>query len=307
MRQQPVKSPVQRRKPLCPSHKPHTAALPPLPGSRQLLDALAACLVSRWDELLRTRRQALNSFEVDQIHDLRVASRRLCGILEQLGPFVGNEKAGRLRRPIKRLTKELGQLRNLDEARLYFEKNGKEKFEPLLRFLKQQRCHEATRTRQLLESLDCSKLERQILVAAKTVVSPANIASQELLAFLSRRNLELYHPIYDLLPLAALTEMVDERHALRIAIKKWRYFTELLHDILGQKQSDLLAAMRQYQSVLGEMNDRAVFRNLLDGVSDLTDSARAELLDRISQEQVGLLKKLQVMLDKQPLVYQLEL
>lgn len=253
------------------------------------------------------RHQALNCFDVDQIHDLRVASRRLRGVLEQLGPFIGFQRADRLRGPVKRLTHELGQLRNLDEALLYLQKTGQQELEPLLESLEHQRDRESLKSRRLLESLDCMKIERQIRTASAALVSPDNIASQGLLALLSDRNLALYRPVHELLPLVAVPEMIEERHSLRIAIKKWRYFTELLHELLGRKQTELLNSMRQYQTLLGEMNDRVVFSVLISGEPGLPELRRKELLNGIRREQGRLLKKLRDLLDKQPLVYRFEL
>jgi len=279
----------------------------PLPGSRQLLEAFAACLISRWDDLLRLRHQTLNCFDVDHIHDLRVASRRLRGAVEQLGPFIGTERMERLRRPIRRLTRELGLVRNLDETLLYLEKAGEKGLEPLLASLGHQRKQEATQARRLLELLDCIKLERQIRSAAAALVTPDNIASQGLLALLSERNLGLYYPIHALLPLVAAPEMVEERHALRIAVKKWRYFTELLHDILGGRQQALLDQLRQYQSVLGDMNDRVVIDVLLHRAVDLPETVRENLLKNIAREQRKLLKKLCDLLIVKPIAYRFEL
>ena len=292
---------------MSPSNSQHRTVKQPLPGSRQLLEAFATCLVSRWDDLLQLRHQALNCFDVDHIHDLRVASRRLRGAIEQLGPFIGTERMDRLRRPIRRLTRELGLVRNLDETLLYLEKTGEERLESLLTLLGQQRTQEAAQARRLLELLDCIKLERQIRNAAAALVTPDNIASQGLLALLSERNLALYYPIHALLPLVAAPEMVEERHALRIAVKKWRYFTELLHAILGGKQQVLLDQLRQYQSVLGDMNDRVVIAALLQGAADLPEPVREKQLKNIAKEQRKLLKKLCDLLIANPIAYCFEL
>lgn len=285
----------------------YNAAQTPLPGSRQLLEAFAACFISRWDVLLQLRHQTLNCFDVDHIHDLRVASRRLRGAIEQLGPFIGTERMERLRRPIRRLTRELGLVRNLDETLLYLENVGENRMEPLLATLKQQRRHEADQARRLLELLDCMKLERQIRAAAAALVTPDNIASQGLLALLSERNLALYYPIHALLPLVAAPEMVEERHALRIAVKKWRYFIELLHDILGSRQQALLDQLRQYQTVLGDMNDRVLICSLLHGATDLPEAVRENLLKNIAKEQRKLMKKLCDLLITKPIAYCFEL
>lgn len=253
------------------------------------------------------RYQTLNCFDVDHIHDLRVASRRLRGAIDQLGPCIGAERMERLQRPIKRLTRKLGVLRNLDEAQLYFENKGNQGLESLLVSLRNQRRQEAATTKQMLERVDCMKLERKIRSAAGTVVTPDNIASQGLLAILSERNLELYRPIHALVPLAAGPKMVEERHSLRIALKKWRYFNELLHDMLGKQQSALLDLLRQYQALLGDMNDREVFTVLLDEAADLPETVRDAIKNDIVREQRKLLKKLCVLLDTKPLAYQFEL
>ena len=292
---------------MSPKNSQHSAVQQPLPGSRQLLDAFATCLISRWDELLRLRYQTLTCFDVDHIHDLRVASRRLRGAIEQLGPFIGTERMDRLRRPIRRLTRELGLVRNLDETARYLEKTGENGLEPLLASLGNQRKQEAAEARRLLELLDCVKLERQLRCAAAALVTPDNIASQGLLALLSERNLALYYPIHALLPLVAAPEMVEERHALRIAVKKWRYFTELLHDILGTGQQTLLDQLRQYQALLGDMNDRVVIGTLLHETSDLPEAVRESLLKTIAKEQRKLLKKLCGLLNEKPIVYRFEL
>ncbi len=278
-----------------------------LPGSRQLLEAFATCLTSRWDELLQLRHQTLACFDLDHIHDLRVASRRLRGAVDQLGPFIGTERMERMRRPIRRLTRELGLVRNLDETLLYLEKTGENGLEPLLATLEQQRRQEAAQARRLLELLDCMKLERQIRSAAAALVTPDNIASQGLLALLSERNLALYYPIHALLPLVTTPEMVEERHALRIAVKKWRYFTELLHAILEGKQQPLLVQLRQYQSLLGDMHDRVVIAALLQETADLPETVREKLLKTIAKEQRKLLKKLSDLLENKPIVYRFDL
>lgn len=283
----------------------HSSA--PLPGSRQLLESYGACLLARWDELLRNRYQALFCFDLDQIHDLRVASRRLRSAVEQLGPFIGAERANRLRRPVRQLTRQLGQLRNLDEALAYFSDTGHAGLEPLLNRLHRQRGHEMEQGSRLLLDFDCMKMERRVRGAAAALVTPDNIASQGFLALFSERNLQLYRPIHELLPLVARPEMIDERHALRIAVKKWRYFTELLQETLGGDRSEQLQLLRRYQTLLGDMNDRQVFCTLLQETPELPEELRQQLQQRINREQRKLLKRFCELLQSRPLTYHFEL
>lgn len=290
-----------------PHAQPHNPDLLRLPDSRRMLEAFSASLISRWDELLRVRYQALHCFELEQIHDLRVASRRLRSAVTQLPALIGSEAVKRLNRPLKRLTSELGLLRNLDEACSYFGDYRQAALEPLLQQLQQQRSLEAQQALQLLRGFNCDKFEQRIHEAAAALVTPEHIASQGLLALLSERNLQLYQPIHTLQPLAALPEMVDERHALRIAVKKWRYFTELLHDILGHpSQAALLTQLRRYQTVLGDLNDREVFKQLLEE-AELPEADQRRVRQQISREQAKLLKKFCTLLESQPFAYQFRL
>lgn len=274
-------------------------------GSRRLLESLAACLLARWDELLRMRFQALAHFDIDQIHDLRVACRRLRGAVEQLGPLIGAERTNRLRRPLRQLTRELGLLRNLDESRRYFERFG-EGLAPLLSDLARERSREAEQALRMLDRLDCVKLERRIRSAASALVTPQHIASQGLLALLSERNLALYRPVYDLLPLVAAPDRAEERHALRIAVKRWRYFTELVLDILGRPQTAHLRLLRRYQSVLGDLNDREVFSLMLHEAPDLRPQERQKAQKRIAREQRTLMQQFCRLLTDEPLSYRFE-
>lgn len=287
--------------------KQHNTDMPSLPGSRQLLEAFVSCLTDRWDELLRMRYQALRCFDVEQIHDLRVASRRLRAAVEQLEPFIGSEQMNRMRRPLRCLTRELGCLRNLDEARCYFERTGYSGLSPLLLRLSEQRGQEAERSLQCLSAFNCKKMEHRISTAVAVLVTPDHIASQGLLALLSERNLQLYRPIHELLPLVVAPERVDERHSLRIAIKKWRYFTELLHEMLGAVPWPLLTQLRKYQTLLGELNDREVFSTLLQGADELPQEERQKAEQGIHNEQRKLLQKFCRLLETNPLTYQFNL
>lgn len=278
-----------------------------MPGSRRLLEAYGACLLARWDELLRNRYQTLCCFDLEQIHDLRVASRRLRSAVEQLGPFIGTDRTNRLRRPLRRLTRQLGQLRNLDEALAYFNATGHTGLEPLLNLLHRQRGQEAELGLRLLHGFDCMKMERRIRSAVAALVTPDNIASQGFLALFSERNLQLYRPIHELLPLVSRPEMADERHALRIAVKKWRYFIELLQDTLGSDRSTQLQLLRRYQSLLGDLNDRQVFCALLQDTQELPKEGRLQLLQRINREQRKLFKRFCELLQSRPLTYHFEL
>ena len=73
--------------------------MPDRPASDRMLERLAAYLAEQWEELLRLRGSVLKRSEIEAIHDLRVASRRLRSVLEAMLPLLGTRQVRRLRRP----------------------------------------------------------------------------------------------------------------------------------------------------------------------------------------------------------------
>lgn len=275
-----------------------------LPPPRSIINNLARSLTERWEEMLRQRGITLLRPGTDEIHDLRVASRRLRAAIEQLEPFIGAEPVRRLKRPVRRLTRTLGDLRNLDEALLYFGASDSCELQPLLAHLARQRRKAARLATGLLKELDIRKLDRRINHAVNELSTRIDTGSREgLLATLAERHLQLYRPIHELLPHSTAPDQIEQRHQLRIAIKKWRYGTELLAAMLERDQSPLLEQLRRYQTVLGSMNDLQVFGNLLTGIRKLSAALRLTLLQRLATDHNLLLAGYRELVRKQPLLY----
>jgi len=89
-------------------------------NTRATLQRIGDVFFSQWEELLRLRRVVLKSCEHEDIHDLRVASRRFRAALKLLGPLGGNGNLKKISKKVRTLTRTLGDLRNLDEALVFF-------------------------------------------------------------------------------------------------------------------------------------------------------------------------------------------
>lgn len=274
-----------------------------LPPAQLLQQRLADYLACRWDELLRLRTAVLQRFDDEDIHDLRVASRRLRIVAQQVEPFVGQETVGRIRRPLRRLTRNLGQLRNLDEAGRYFSTLPENPAAPLVVALSRQRHKEAKRIRLALEELPSKRLGRLIGAAISTVSAAKRVTAASIAAQLSEKNLTLYRPMYDLLQLPNLAKQATERHALRIAIKKWRYFNELLSALLADERTDLLERLKRYQGLLGDMNDREVFLDLVRCAEELAPDVRTQVEAVIIGQHRRLVHTFKRLLTESPLQY----
>src|SRR5512139_606963 len=82
-------------------------------ASRTLLSERGEDFFSRWERALKT-------FDAEDIHDLRVASRRLREGLTFLGPCFPKKSISSITGRVKKLTFLLGTMRNTDEALAFF-------------------------------------------------------------------------------------------------------------------------------------------------------------------------------------------
>ena len=278
-----------------------------LPAARLQLERLEQALHDQWRELLQQRQLVLDQFEAEAIHDLRVTSRRLRTMIELLAPRIGQDQVRRLRRPVRRLTRELGQLRNLDEAHHYLSGLEDDGLTPLLTQLEQQRRQEHRRIRRLLAELPHKRLHKLLELAGQQLHTPEAAAPLEVVSWLADRNLTLYRPIHQLLQLPELAERAEERHTLRIAVKKWRYFNELLAQLWLRRNDRQVALLKRYQGLLGELNDREVFLALVKGASGLEPQVRERVALVIAAQHRQLINDFKQLLSQQPLRYQLQI
>lgn len=222
---------------------------------------LAALVRERGGDFLRLRDEVLRSPDVETVHDLRVASRRLRAAVSLARMLMPGTGLGRLRRRIGRVTREVGQLRNLDEALLFFGRLDDRELAPLLKQLHRRRRTEQRSVSKLLRALPTGRIAVRLEAGTERLSSSAHqpIAACSL-ADISHR---LFEPIEALLPLAAEAGRSAERHALRIAIKKWRYFMEITTQLVDSDYALLVDRLKEYQELLGKLNDLQVFGAML--------------------------------------------
>ena len=217
---------------------------------------------SQWEEMRRLRRVVLKRCGLEDIHDLRVASRRFRAALNLLAPLCDSRNVPKLSKEIRALTRTLGNLRNLDEALVFFgSHDGQIGLPDLMSRLADTREREQRKTIKALKDLKPRKLDPLVrgVVAGITVDCLRKRNVPALPSYLSATSVSLFETIQTLLPAALGFENCGERHALRIAIKKWRYFLEIVSRITEQDYGTALDRLKKYQSLLGSMNDMTVF------------------------------------------------
>ena len=264
-------------------------------------------LVAQWHELLRLRRDVLKTSGLEAIHDLRVASRRFRAALRLFEPWIPPKNAALLNKNIRKLTRNLGSLRNIDEALLFFRLHTPAESAggyQLCYLLTQMRGGELARVNESLTTFDRHRLNRTVRKAAARLEDRQITAGKacSLPDYFSDTCNRLYQPVHDLLPLATSPEQRDSRHLLRIAIKKWRYFFEIVAPLLGAHAGPILERLKEYQTVLGRMNDVAVFGALCNSLI-LSRRERRFVEITLRGEDGLLLQKLTELIEHKPLVY----
>lgn len=275
-------------------------------GTTPLWIAARSILLDRGDDLFRCWRKAQASGDAEEIHDLRVASRRLREGLALFSPCYAPEKLGLIGARVKKLTRLLGEMRNTDEAIAFFggleaepELDGVRLPETFLAAMREKREAEMDRLRNGLRKLDRLSLRRRYRsrVCAPRLFSPRSDQADPLapLAAYAAASLEArLGPIRELLPPAGQKDAIEAQHRLRIAVKHFRYRMELLWFLLGDEFPRHHGLVKRYQELLGKMHDLDVFADMVCGaefappVSDAVLACIGAKRDRLFQEFSGL-------------------
>ena len=277
------------------------------PDPATIIEQFRGVFFAQWEELLRFRRVATRTSEQDDIHDLRVASRRFRAALELFYPFTPKGPKSELKKNIRGLTQILGGLRNIYEALIFFQSRARVDVSAdnkLLLTLSELRTRELKFIDKALMLFDHTHLDRIVreMIAGLNEDSIRKRNGTSLLAYFSDVSIRQYLSIHRLLAGSTAPEHRLARHSLRIAIKKWRYFFEIISQVLDRDYAHIQDLLKEYQSLLGQMNDIAVFRVLISNLK-LPSKERKYVKSILLSEEALLLEKFTKLIERKPLVY----
>jgi CHAD domain-containing protein len=252
-------------------------------GSQQ--QALLAVFDDRIAVYQRELSRCQQALGEEAVHDLRVSIRRLLALLNLLhsvAPGLGRRK--KLRRRLKRQLDGLGALRDT-QVTLAAVKSlskplaGKQLF---CAYLLKQEHSQLLDSRQDLQRFPVDKVSRQFHKVRKQLrkrfpdkggYNPLPGAIESAYArVLARHRL-------------ALREDTSSIHRVRVAFKRFRYTVELVQMLAPVFPAKTLQAMRQYQTLLGNIQDADVMLvNLADFSARSEDVEVAPLLRHIEQK-----------------------
>ena len=213
---------------------------------------------------------ALVGEDIEHVHQMRVASRRMRNGLDLFKDCLSKKKVQSWRKEIRKITKALGNARDLDIQldllNRCYEQGLEERIKPgynrLLLRLKQRRALAQDKVNRTLDGLQqggiLDRMEKQLkaLTAGSEHIylyTPSlyqhafEAISSNLEEFLSYEGY-----IHD-------PDNIEELHAMRIAGKHLRYTMEVFGTIYGTALDPHIRAMKDVQDLLGDIHDNDVW------------------------------------------------
>ena len=214
------------------------------------------------------------------IHQMRVASRRMRSMFVLLDTYYKSKRIAPFVRHLKKLASHLGKVRDLDvmieNLRIYEAEQTEDNIAKIIELLAKRRAKDQKRLAKFLQEPahtefvdDFSKL------LSKPNKVAANIKPHPVKPYQLRHALPAI--IAEPLALVRAYEMViDEAetktlHQLRIEFKHLRYLISGFADILGSSAEDFINDLKVIQDYMGELNDLTVAQAYL---ADLLDNKK---------------------------------
>ena len=195
------------------------------------------------------------------VHQARVATRRLREAVPVLSAGVKGAKAAKARRKIRRLTKALGTVRELDVT-LHVLDELIEKGRVPRAAVEDVRAHvlaERDRRRPVmlerLEKIDAAKLERRLVVVAGALQASG---TDEWRRALAARTAKRAKGLREAIAEAGRIYAPDALHKVRIAAKKLRYALEIAAETGVKAASPMVRTLKRTQTTLGRLHDLQV-------------------------------------------------
>ena len=230
--------------------------------------------------MLSHEKETIKGEEIEELHDMRVAVRRMRAAAEIFETYLDSEQFEPYLKNLRKILGSLGEVRDVDvfreKAEKYLEKlplGHEHDLDPLFAVLTKER--EKAR-KNMLDYLDSEKYQAFKREFSDMLASPEIL----ILPTTGRKHDALPHRIRDVLPsilyarladISAYSEWVEgpylpvERlHRLRIAAKGMRYTLEFFENVLGEDAKALIKELKALQDHLGNLHDTVIEVDLLD-------------------------------------------
>lgn len=248
-------------------------------------------------EFLSHETETLSGRNIENLHRMRVATRRMRAVLKTMRPVYGWERVRILRDQLWRVARHLGELRDIDTFVLFLEN-----------------CHTQLgdsakpAVHQLIGDRQSTREAGRVDLIREFGRDWYRCMKEDIVSFLVNHTNEDLHspPVKNALPplmeeayaqiLANRDTICDapqeELHRLRIQFKRLRYLCESFVSCYGKEMEDLIKEFIEFQDMLGAMQDHyrdaAFLRNIRrksppDAASSKGKSSLDELIEHFEQ------------------------
>ena len=238
--------------------------------SDPMAEAGRKVLLFHFAEMLRHEEGTRLGEDIEALHDMRVATRRMRAAFEIFGEAFEPQAIKPHLKGLRATGRALGRVRDLDvfmeKAQHYLEtlpENNRDGLEPLLHDWRAQR--ELARAEMLAhlnsESYHHFKWAFNEFLSTSGAGArpaapdqPAPSAVREIAPVLIYTRLAEVRAYDRILEHAS----IEQHHALRIEFKKLRYTVEFFREVLGEEVKPVINALKKMQDHLGDLNDADV-------------------------------------------------
>lgn len=266
-------------------------------ASTPLNQAAPAILRSKAEPLFELEASAAGGADMDAVHDMRVASRRLREAMRLLEPLYPQAAYREWFKRVRRVTGALGPVRDSDVFIDAFSRFNRE-LEPggtravafLVGYRMGQRERELVLLNRVMAKLDLRETRRSLDKIARAP-RRGDEAGRPLAAFAHASVAERIATVYSMLPAALDEANIETQHALRIAFKRLRYAVEVFAPCYADRFDQVHGTLTAFQDSLGDLHDLHIFLDMLREPGRVASALRAGVsADDLAQVE-GLLER----------------
>lgn len=268
-----------------------TTELPHITPAIEHVDSMAAAGIKvlrlHYEKMLANEAGVLKGEDIEAVHDMRVAIRRMRVAFRVFKPYYPKHTAKAYSKRFKTVGKILGPLRDIDvlleKTALYIEEHSVDgqSLAGIWDFFGKARAVFHAEANEYLEDQQFSNLrqEFQDFLGREELSSEPKVKTSAVLLIekqLSKaRRFEQDWQQADYITL----------HQLRIAFKRLRYSIEFFKDVLGSQQHAAIMLLKEIQNHLGDLNDAHVALQMLSEMPKefMNEQTRAYIEYRLNE------------------------
>ena len=204
---------------------------------------------------------AAQAGDTRSVHQARVATRRLREALPVLRTSVSGPALSRVRRQVRKMTRALGPVRELDVSIQHLDDLAAQNLvsQRALNRVRHALARErALRRREMLTAITPGKLERLREGLGKVSSGPEATQPAATLDEARRQAARRARRLLHAVERAGGLYLADRLHAVRVAAKKLRYALEIERELRRARSTARITQLKRLQDLLGRMHDYEV-------------------------------------------------